>query len=200
MGDETLTEKLVGMLGQYWQAVLDHAGVLSRRRAREIGAGEEPSVQLVAIVELLEVLDRSAWPTRWKQALFRVGEIGVDDLGFETFKAECEIAGPINDRGWAPSRWLRVTTSVNDHCKDMIERLQKGEESLEDALEWWEEWGRRYHVAERDLEEARLREQVTEKAISDTYDPDFETTVMSMENLLEVVKDRPEGSTTEHQA
>ena len=53
---EGLVSRLEALFGGVWQAALDHAGILSRRRARDIGAGEEPSGALGAMVELLERL------------------------------------------------------------------------------------------------------------------------------------------------
>jgi hypothetical protein len=61
-----LVPRLEGLFGGVWQAALDHAGVLSRRRARDIGAGEEPSGALRAMVELLERLPPAEWPERWR--------------------------------------------------------------------------------------------------------------------------------------
>ena len=53
------------LFGGVWQAALDHAGMVSRRRARDIGAGEEPSGALIATLELLERLPVAEWPERW---------------------------------------------------------------------------------------------------------------------------------------
>jgi hypothetical protein len=63
---EGLVPRLEALFGGVWQAALDHAGVLSRRRARDIGAGEEPSDALGAMVELLERLPVAEWPERWR--------------------------------------------------------------------------------------------------------------------------------------
>lgn len=64
--DEALVPRLEALFGGVWQAALDHAGVLSRRRARDIGSGEAPSGALDAMVELLEQLPPAEWPTRWQ--------------------------------------------------------------------------------------------------------------------------------------
>ena len=61
-----LVPRLEALFGGVWQAALDHAGVLSRRRARDIGAGEDPSGALSAMVELLERLPIAEWPERWR--------------------------------------------------------------------------------------------------------------------------------------
>lgn len=58
--------RLEELFGSVWQAALDHAGVLSRRRAREIGAGQEASEALEATIELLERLPPAEWPPRWR--------------------------------------------------------------------------------------------------------------------------------------
>lgn len=60
-----LVPRLEALFGSVWQAALDHAGVLSRRRARDIGAGNAPSDALQALVEMLECMPVSAWPARW---------------------------------------------------------------------------------------------------------------------------------------
>ncbi|WP_158600828.1 hypothetical protein [Teichococcus wenyumeiae] len=54
------------LFGNVWQAALDHAGILSRRRARDIGAGDGPSGALRALIETLEATPASAWPERWR--------------------------------------------------------------------------------------------------------------------------------------
>jgi hypothetical protein len=61
-----LVPRLEALFGGVWQAALDHAGLMSRRRARDIGAGEEPSDTLRAVVELLERLPPTEWPERWR--------------------------------------------------------------------------------------------------------------------------------------
>jgi hypothetical protein len=63
---ERLVPRLEVLFGGIWQAALDHAGVLSRRRARDIGAGDDPSGALRAMVELLERLPIAEWPERWR--------------------------------------------------------------------------------------------------------------------------------------
>jgi len=60
-----LVPRLQALFGSVWQAALDHAGVLSRRRARDIGAGGSPSDALQALIEMLETTPISAWPARW---------------------------------------------------------------------------------------------------------------------------------------
>ncbi|WP_043359697.1 hypothetical protein [Belnapia sp. F-4-1] len=60
-----LVPRLETLFGGVWQAALDHAGVLSRRRARDIGAGDGPSGALRALVEMLETTPVSSWPERW---------------------------------------------------------------------------------------------------------------------------------------
>lgn len=57
--------RLEALFGKVWQAALDRANILSRRRAREIGAGEDPSEAIEATIELLERLPSSLWPERW---------------------------------------------------------------------------------------------------------------------------------------
>lgn len=57
--------RLEALFGRVWQAALDRAGILSRRRAREIGAGEDASEAIEATIELLERLPPSQWPARW---------------------------------------------------------------------------------------------------------------------------------------
>lgn len=57
--------RLEDLFGKVWQAALDHAGVLSRRRAREIGAGQDASEAIEAAIELLERLPPAEWPPRW---------------------------------------------------------------------------------------------------------------------------------------
>ena len=64
-GGGDLVPRFEALFGGVWQAALDHAGVLSRRRARDIGAGEGPSGALRALIEMLEAVPVSAWPTRW---------------------------------------------------------------------------------------------------------------------------------------
>ncbi|MFC7478001.1 hypothetical protein ACFQS7_26885 [Dankookia sp. GCM10030260] len=61
-----LVPRLEALFGGVWQAALDHAGIMSRRRARDIGAGEVPSGALGATVELLERLPPTEWPERWR--------------------------------------------------------------------------------------------------------------------------------------
>lgn len=63
---EGLVPRLETLFGGVWQAALDHAGIMSRRRARGIGAGSEPSGSLWVIVELLEQLPPTEWPERWR--------------------------------------------------------------------------------------------------------------------------------------
>lgn len=57
--------RLEALFGKVWQAALDRAGILSRRRAREIGAGEDASEAIEAMIELLERLPPAQWPARW---------------------------------------------------------------------------------------------------------------------------------------
>ena len=63
--DEGLVPRLEALFGGVWQAALDHVGIMSRRRARDIGAGDEPSGALWVVVELLERLPPTEWPERW---------------------------------------------------------------------------------------------------------------------------------------
>ncbi|MBL6081122.1 hypothetical protein JMJ56_24265 [Belnapia sp. T18] len=65
-GDRGLVPRLEALFGGVWQAALDRAGIMSRRRARDIGAGEEPSGALWVVVELLERLPPTEWPERWR--------------------------------------------------------------------------------------------------------------------------------------
>ena len=67
MSEPALVVRLIGLFGPQWQAALDHAGVLSRRRAREIGAGADPTSLMLAAVELLEACPRARWPDRWRR-------------------------------------------------------------------------------------------------------------------------------------
>lgn len=60
-----MIERLERLFGRTWQAALDHAGVLSRRRAREIGAGDSGSEGLLATLELLDAAPPRHWPARW---------------------------------------------------------------------------------------------------------------------------------------
>ena len=71
--DGGLVPRLEALFGGVWQAALDHAGIMSRRRARDIGAGEEPSGALWVVVELLERLPPTEWPERW-QGLGKLSE------------------------------------------------------------------------------------------------------------------------------
>ena len=65
-GQGNLVPRLEMLFGSVWQAALDHAGVLSRRRARDIGTGDGPSGALRALVETLEATPAAAWPERWR--------------------------------------------------------------------------------------------------------------------------------------
>lgn len=67
MSERPLVERLVRLFGPQWQAALDHSGVLSRRRAREFGAGADPTPLMLAMVELLENCPRTHWPQRWRR-------------------------------------------------------------------------------------------------------------------------------------
>lgn len=71
MSEPPLVERLVHLFGPHWQAALDHAGVLSRRRGREIGAGADPTPLMLAVVELLESCPRAHWPDRWRRVVDR---------------------------------------------------------------------------------------------------------------------------------
>lgn len=64
--DEGLVPRLEALFGGVWQAALDHAGIMSRRRARDIGAGDEASGALWVVVEFLERLPPTEWPERWR--------------------------------------------------------------------------------------------------------------------------------------
>jgi hypothetical protein len=64
--DRGVVPRLEALFGGVWQAALDHAGIMSRRRARDIGAGDEPSGALWVVVEFLERLPPGEWPERWK--------------------------------------------------------------------------------------------------------------------------------------
>lgn len=66
VGRNGLVPRLETLFGCVWQAALDHASIMSRRRARDVGAGEAPSGALVATVELLERLSPTEWPERWR--------------------------------------------------------------------------------------------------------------------------------------
>jgi hypothetical protein len=63
--------RLTRVFGPQWQAALDHAQVMSRRRARELGAGDEPTPTFVALLEFLETCPRRLWPERWRQIAHR---------------------------------------------------------------------------------------------------------------------------------
>lgn len=62
----SLVLRLEKLFGRVWQAALGHSGTISRRRAREISAGEDTGDWLVAIIELLERTPPEAWPDRWR--------------------------------------------------------------------------------------------------------------------------------------
>lgn len=67
MGTEhELVQRLEALFGKVWQAALDRADILSRRRLRDLGGGDEAPGAIEAIVELLEMTSPTEWPPRWQ--------------------------------------------------------------------------------------------------------------------------------------
>ncbi|MFC5314215.1 hypothetical protein [Azospirillum rugosum] len=128
--DFDLPTRLEKALGPEWRAKVDYA----------LGAGAmDEAASLDVIAEFLEEVPKFSWPDRWQVMRMAYGEVGDDELGIEGHADWYEV--PAADGG---VRTLKVTTDVPHWWRDDIiaKRIRLGE-----AMNWWKEWGWRFHVA-----------------------------------------------------
>jgi len=174
--DTTTTKTLVGAMSLSDDGML--ASVLARAVAAvgEPGAGIDEDYRQRLIDALGGEEDDTAAEVliRGLRAAYPSVEDGEEDPRdlFECFRSEFEAVDP---DGYA--KMIEVVTDISDLCPELIDLVESKPACLAGQVEWWAEWGGRYHNAECEIRKALVRGGLESRECR--YDPtgDFEVCV-----------------------